>query len=284
MHAMIQQLLGADVVLELRLGTGLGPVRMDPGQLEQVLVNLILSARETMARGGGTLVLETSSRQVSGAAPGGHVRPGRYTVLAIGDTSQVKDTEAPAAQQNGLGLPLAHGIIRQNGGAIRITSEPGTGTTVKVYLPEAEADEASGFEVTGSLGGSETVLLAEDEEGVRALVRKVLTAHGHTVLDARHGRDALMLADRHERPIHLLVTDVVMPEMGGGELVERLSQRRPQLKVLYMSGYTDDEVVRRGVHGAEAEIIRKPFTADQLMREVRGVLDRRRIRPSVPVA
>ncbi|MBA3345350.1 MAG: response regulator [Gemmatimonadales bacterium] len=283
MQAMIQQLVGADVVLELRLGSGLGPVRMDPGQLEQVLVNLVLSARDTMAGSGGTLILETSSRQVSGAAPGGHVRPGRYTVLAISDTSSGMDTDSPAAQQNGLGLTLAHGIIRQNGGALRITSEPGTGTTVKVYLPEAEAEEAPEFEVAGSLRGSETVLVAEDEEGVRALVRKVLSDHGHTVLDARHGRDALMMADRHERPIHLLVTDVVMPEMGGGELVERLSQRRPQLKVLYMSGYTDDEVVRRGVRSADAEIIRKPFTADELMRKVRGLLDRR-IRPTVPVA
>jgi CheY-like chemotaxis protein len=178
----------------------------------------------------------------------------------------------PREQRAGLGLSIVYGIVRQNGGVVKVSSEPGQGGTVKVYLPMAEEEEPVA-ERPIAFRGAETVLVVEDEDGVRELVRQILEDHGHAVLTARHGRDALLTAERYERPIDLVVTDVVMPEMGGGELVERLLARRPNLKVLYISGYTIDEVVRRGVHGAPASFLHKPFTSDDFMRRVRGVLE-----------
>jgi CheY-like chemotaxis protein len=175
-------------------------------------------------------------------------------------------------QRAGLGLSIVYGIVRQNGGVVKVSSEPGQGSTVKVYLPMVEEEEPP-VERPHAFHGEETVLVVEDEDSVRELVQQILENHGHAVLTARHGRDALLIAERYERPIDLLVTDVVMPEMGGGELVERLVARRPNLKVLYISGYTNDEVVRRGVHGASASFLHKPFTAEDFMRRVREVLE-----------
>jgi CheY-like chemotaxis protein len=175
-------------------------------------------------------------------------------------------------QRSGLGLFIVNGIVRRNGGVVRISSEPGRGTTVKVYLPRVEPEQVArerGIE----LSGNETVLVVEDEEGVRELLRKVLEEHGHTVLEARHGRDALMVAERYERPIQLLVTDVVMPEMGGAELARRITERRPETKVLYVSGYTSDEILRRGITSVGPIFVQKPFTAEDLMLQVRGALD-----------
>jgi signal transduction histidine kinase/ActR/RegA family two-component response regulator len=284
LDGLIRRLVGADIRVELREERDGGSVRMDAGQLEQVIVNLVLNACDAMPSG-GTLRIETTERQVAGAAGGRHLRPGRYVVLAVSDTGSAMDPEtlshvfepdtaAPAAPRPGLGLSIVYGIVRRSGGAVRISSEPGQGTRVKVYLPRVEWDP--GTTVAGpteGLRGDETVLLAEDEDGVRELVRKILTEHGHTVLEARHGRDALMLADRYERPIQLLVTDVVMPEMGGGELAQRLTERRPDLRVLFVSGYTNDEVLRRGIPNAGEVFVRKPFTPEDLMRRVREVLD-----------
>jgi two-component system, cell cycle sensor histidine kinase and response regulator CckA len=282
MEGLIRRLLGADIQLELRLLPGVTMVRMDPGHLEQLLVNIILNARDAMPQG-GILTVETAERQIGAGARARRVRPGPYVLLAIQDTGPGVDSEArtqlfepfgtadPRQLRAGLGLSIAYGIVRQNGGVVRVSSEPGQGTTVKVYLPRAEPDETEA-ESPGVLQGHETVLVVEDEDGVRELVRKILVEHGHAVLTARHGRDALRLAERYERPIDLLVTDVVMPEMGGGELVERLTDLRPDLKVLYISGYTDDEVLRRGVPGAEAHFLHKPFTSEALMRRVREVL------------
>jgi two-component system, cell cycle sensor histidine kinase and response regulator CckA len=206
-------------------------------------------------------------------------------LLAIRDTGGGMDGETrahlfepfhtgdPRQQRAGLGLSIVFGIVRQNGGVVRVASEPGQGTTVKVYLPQAAPDQSEAEE-PAALRGDETILVVEDEDGVRELVRQILVEHGHAVLTARHGRDALRLAERYERPIDLLVTDVVMPEMGGGELVERLTALRPDLKALYISGYTNDEVVGRGVQGDEAIFLHKPFTSEGLMRVVRDVLDR----------
>jgi DNA-binding NtrC family response regulator len=167
---------------------------------------------------------------------------------------------------------MVYGIVRQNGGVMKVSSEPGQGSTVKVYLPLVEDDRLE-IERPVSLRGEETVLVVEDEDSVRDLVRQILEDHGHAVLTARHGRDAMLIAERYERPIDLLVTDVVMPEMGGGELVHRLIARRPNIKVLYISGYTNDEVVRRGVQGAPASFLHKPFTSDDFMLRVREVLE-----------
>ena len=284
MESLVRRLLSADVKLTLRLGPGAGAVRMDPGHLEQVLVNLVLNARDAMPEG-GTLTVETFERQIGKGARARQVRAGPYVVLAVRDTGTGMDSEAlrhlfeplqgAGAQQrrSGLGLSIVHGIVRQNGGVVRVASEPGHGTTVKVYLPQVEPVEDAPDTNAAELRGRETVLVAEDEEGVRELLRKVLGDHGHAVLEARHGRDALMVAERYERPIHLLIADVVMPEIGGGELVERLTAQRPDLKVLYISGYTNDEIVRRGVRRTEAHFLQKPFTSQELMRKVRQVLD-----------
>ncbi|HEX2220020.1 MAG TPA: ATP-binding protein [Gemmatimonadales bacterium] len=283
MEGLIRQLLGADIRVELRLLQGPATLLMDPGHLDQLLVNIILNARDAMPQG-GTLTIETGERQIAEGSRSRRVRPGTYVLLAIHDTGTGMDPEAashlfepfqgddPRTHRAGLGLSIVYGIVRQTGGVVRVSSEPGEGTTIKVYLPKAELDEPE-IEQPAELRGRETVLVVEDEEGVRELVRQILVEHGHAVLTARHGRDALLIAERYERPIDLLVTDVVMPEMGGGELVERLTALRPDLKVLYISGYTNDEVVRRGIPGVTTGFLHKPFTADALMRRVREVLE-----------
>jgi PAS domain S-box-containing protein len=284
MEGLVQRLVGADIRLVTRLRPGLGEVRMDPGQLEQVLVNLVLNARDAMLAG-GTLTIETGERQISGAARGRSVKPGRYLVLAVSDTGSGMDGETMShvfepfftsqrgGTRSGLGLSIVYGIVKQCGGGVRVSSEPEEGTTVKVFLPRAEADEPVALAEQPSLRGDETVLVVEDEDGVRELLWKILSDQGHTVLEARHGKDALTVAGGYNHPIHLLLTDVVMPEMGAGELVDQLVAQRPDLKVLYISGYTNDEITRRGVDGDDVPLIQKPFTADDLMRKVRGVLD-----------
>jgi two-component system, cell cycle sensor histidine kinase and response regulator CckA len=282
MEPLVQRLVGADVRLDVRLAAGLGAVRMDPAQLEHVVVNLILGARDAMPAG-GRLTIETTERRISGLTRGRPVRPGRYIVLAVGDSGTGLDDEETGATVDGsfrtpaaMGRGIVFGIVRQYGGVVRVSSEAGEGTLVKVYLPrlEAEAGEVLADEPDAdSLRGSETVLVAEDEDGVRELLRKALTEFGYEVLTARHGRDALMVAADRSGGVDLLVTDVVMPEMSGRELAETLRDHQPDLKVLYISGYTDDEVVQRGISGREVAFLRKPFTSEELVRRVRRVLD-----------
>jgi PAS domain S-box-containing protein len=282
MEPLVQRLVGADVRVDVRLAAELGAVRMDPAQLEHVVVNLILGARDAMPAG-GRLTIETTERRISGLSRGRPVRPGRYIVLAVGDSGTGLDEEETGAAAEGsfrppaaIGRAIVFGIVRQYGGVVRVSSEAGEGTLVKVYLPrlEAEADEVpADTPDADSLRGSETVLVAEDEDGVRELLRKVLTEFGYTVLTARHGRDALMVAGDRIGGVDLLVTDVVMPEMSGRELAETLRDHQPDLKVLYISGYTDDEVVQRGISGREVAFMRKPFASEELVRRVRTMLD-----------
>src|SRR3954470_18493176 len=284
MQGLIQRLLGADINLVTELRPGLGEVKMDPAQLEQVLVNLVLNARDAMLAG-GTLTIETGERVISGSSRGRSVKPGRYIVLAVSDSGSGMDgdtlshvfepffTSQVAGNRTGLGLSIVYGIVKQNGGVVRVSSEPGEGTTVKVFLPRVEGYEPVAVETPVSVRGEETVLIVEDEDGVRELLWKVLTEQGHTVLEARHGRDALTVAGGYNQPIHLLVTDVVMPEMGAGELVDRLLTKRPSMKVLFISGYTNDEVLRRGVTRSDSAFIQKPFTPRELMEKVRELLD-----------
>jgi CheY-like chemotaxis protein len=277
MEPLTQRLVGADVQLDLRLAPALGLVRIDPAQIEHVVVNLILNARDATPAG-GRLTIETGERRISSVSRGRPVRPGRYVVLEVSDTGagaegeQAHDDGGP---RMGLGRSIVFGIVRQYGGVVRVSAEAGVGTTVKVYLPRLEGAEPLGDEDTdtGSLRGRETILVAEDEDGVRELLRKVLTEFGYTVLTARHGRDALMLAAEQSGRIDLLVTDIVMPELSGRELAETLVDRSPDLKVLYISGYTDDEVLQRGVRGREVPLVRKPFAAEELVRRVRSILD-----------
>jgi two-component system, cell cycle sensor histidine kinase and response regulator CckA len=180
---------------------------------------------------------------------------------------------AGPGSRSGLGLSIVYGIAKQNGGVVRVSSEPGLGTTVKVFLPRIESEEQPAAETPNSLRGDETILVVEDEDGVRELMWKILTDHGHTVLEARHGLDALTVAAGHPHPIQLLLSDVVMPEMGAGELAEQLRAQRPEIKLLFVSGYTNDEVVRRGVRRKDVAFMQKPFTPEELMRKVREVLD-----------
>jgi two-component system cell cycle sensor histidine kinase/response regulator CckA len=275
---LVRRLVGADVTLDIRLAPALGRVRIDPAQLEHVVVNLILAARDAMPAG-GKLTIETAERRITGASGGQPVRAGRYVVFSIGDSGgglaagEGAESGSGSAPRAVVGRSTAFGIVRQYGGVVRVSSESGEGTVVKVYLPRLR-DEADVLpQGEHALRGTETVLVAEDEDGVRELLRKVLTEFGYRVHTARHGRDALLLAEEHAGNIDLLLTDVVMPEMGGGELVETLTARRPSLKVLVISGYTDDEILRRGVSGRELAFLRKPFAAEELVRRVRAVLD-----------
>ena len=280
LEPLVRRLVGADVQLELRLSAALGPVLADPAQLEHVVVNLALSARDAMPAG-GRLTIETAERRISSLSHGRPVRPGRYVVLAVGDSGthieEDADENDPAAPRRpGLGRAIAFGIVRHYGGVVRVSSEAGAGTTVKVYLPRHEAEARATLPDdpdAAALRGSETVLVAEDEDGVRELLRKALTEYGYAVLTARHGQDALLVAGEREGGIDLLVTDVVMPEMSGRELAETLRDRCPGLKVLYISGYTDDEVLRRGVVGGEMAFLRKPFAVGELASRVRALLD-----------
>ena len=275
---LVRRLVGADVTLDIRLAPVLGQVRVDPAQLEHVVVNLILAASDAMPAG-GKLTIETAERRISGGTGGQPVRPGRYVVLAIGDSGGGLEEGvggepgAGVAPRAAMGRSIVFGIVRQYGGVVRVASESGEGTVVKVYLPRLPDAAEVLPQGEHALRGTETVLVAEDEEGVRDLLRKVLTEFGYRVHAARHGRDAMLLAEEHAEEIDLLLTDVVMPEMGGGELVETLTARRPSLKVLVISGYTDDEILRRGVRGRELPFLRKPFAAEELVRRVRAVLD-----------
>ncbi len=276
---LLRRLIGEDIELTTALDPALGRVKADPGQVEQVLMNLAVNARDAMPAG-GTLTVETANVERDG---------GRYVLLRVADTGCGMDAATKArvfepffttkgpGKGTGLGLSVVHGVVQQAGGRIEVDSEPGRGTTFRVYLPleeNAVPRQKPAAVPVSSPGGTETLLLVEDEEAVRGLTRMTLEAGGYRVLEASHGAEALRLAERHAEPIHLLVTDVVMPGMSGRELADRLTASRPGLRVLYLSGYTDDAVVRNGVLEAGVAFLQKPFGVDALARKVREVLDR----------
>jgi PAS domain S-box-containing protein len=265
---LIERLVGAETRLAIVLAPDAGLVWIDPGQLEQVLINLVLHARTAMPIG-GELVVETGQRQLGSAVQRRGARPGRYVGITV--TCNGTFPEGPQPEGSALGLSIAYGIVREAGGVLRVLTEPGEGTMLRVYLPrmEPQQDEPPPADVRAR---GETVLVVEDEEGVRELVRRVLVQHGYQVLEARHGRDALLEAERHRGTIDLLLTDVVMPEMSGIALAAALRERRRDLRVLFMSGYTEEEIVRRG-DTAGLPVLPKPFTGDQLARLVREALD-----------
>ena len=290
MERMLRRLISEDVTLRTVLDPDLGSIKADPGQIEQVIMNLIVNARDAMPRG-GKLTIETKrvnlgeqyvkARRVS-------VQPGPFVMLAISDTGSGMDEETKTrlfepffttkepGKGTGLGLSTVYGIVRQSGGDIWVYSEIGKGTTFKIYLPlvaEAAEEYKRNAELEQPYVGTETILLAEDDETVRNLVREVLESCGHRVLEAPNGGSALLICERHQGPIHLLVTDVVMPEMSGRELAARLAQVRSEMKVLYMSGYTDDAIIHHGVLESGVPFIQKPFTPGALARKVREVLD-----------
>jgi two-component system, cell cycle sensor histidine kinase and response regulator CckA len=287
---LLRRLIGEDVELRLLLDPHLGQLRADPGQLGQVLLNLAVNARDAMPRG-GVLTIKTANvevhqhhRSVLVAAP-----PGRYLMLEVADTGCGMDEATRArifepffttkedGKGTGLGLSTVYGIVTQSDGHIEVASEPGRGAAFRLYFPIA--DEATTGRSTSDplpvLTGSETVLLVEDETAVRELVRFTLEAQGYHLLEARNGDEAFQLALQHAGEIHLLVTDLVMPGMGGRQLAERLKVGRRTTRVLYVSGYTGDVMLRYGgSHGDAALLLQKPFTPRDLLVRVRQVLDR----------
>jgi hypothetical protein len=289
MEKMLQRLIGEDVQLVTRFADPLGRVKADPGQIEQVLMNLAVNARDAMPQG-GRLTIETANVNLDAAYVRSRpdVEPGPHVVLAVSDTGQGMDPEVLShvfepffttkepGKGTGLGLATVHGIVKQSGGHIFVYSEAEHGTTFKIYLPRLE-DAAEVLKIVPTEdelpGGSETVLLVEDEASLRSLVRECLEASGYAVLEARHAGHALEIIERHASPIHLLMTDVIMPGLSGRELARRVTASRPEMKVLYMSGYTDDAVVLHGVLAADVAFLQKPFTAEALARKVREVLD-----------
>ncbi len=286
---MLQRLIGEDIELSLNLKSALGQIKADPGQLEQVIINLAVNARDAMPHG-GKLMIETANADLSEDYLYQHslVQPGRYVRLAISDTGMGMPPETQArifepffttkdvGRGTGLGLSTVYGIVKQSGGYIWVYSELGKGTTFKIYLPRVN-EQATPLRATTAEAelprGVETVLLVEDEATVRRMTREVLEMSGYTVLEAANGSEAQMVCERHEGIIHLLLTDVVMPLMGGHEVAEKLAGSRPEMKVLYMSGYTDDAIVHHGVLDEGTAFLEKPFMPDSLARKVRNVLD-----------
>jgi signal transduction histidine kinase/ActR/RegA family two-component response regulator len=294
MEKILRRLIGEDVDLVTVPDPTIGRVRADPGQLRQVIMNLALNARDAMPEG-GKLTIETTDVEMDQTFVLRHVtvRPGRYVMLAVSDTGMGMDehtksrlfepffTTKEPGKGTGLGLSTVYGIVKQSDGHVSVYSEPGKGATFKIYLPRVEqaVEQTEARPALADLPrGSETILLVEDEGALRELARESLQMLGYAVLPARHGKEALQFGRRHTGPIHLLVTDVVMPEMNGRELAGRLAGLRSDVKALYMSGYAGEAVVRHGVLDNGNAFLQKPFTVDVLARKVREVLDANRTR------
>ncbi|HLK61865.1 MAG TPA: ATP-binding protein [Bryobacteraceae bacterium] len=288
LSTMLQRLLGEDVDLRLILPPDLGRVSADPSQVEQVLMNLAVNSRDAMTKG-GVLTIETGNVMLGQDYVDRHLglKPGPYILLAVSDNGAGMDestrvrmfepffTTKGAGRGTGLGLSTVFGIVKQSGGSVDVYSEPGQGTSVKVYLPRIdqpvviEAEQAK----KKATRGTETILLVEDDEMVRTLVRATLVREGYKVLDFADPVEARRKAEHHKGPIHLLITDVVMPKLSGRELAEKITRRRPDIKVLYMSGYTENAVINSGILHTEVAFLQKPFTPGALTERVREVLE-----------
>jgi nitrogen-specific signal transduction histidine kinase len=285
---MLRRIIGEDIELVTLLGEDLGRVKADPGQIEQVVMNLAVNAKDAMSKG-GKLIIETANAELDEAYAHAHVAvtPGRYVMIAVSDTGtgmtpEVRDrvfepffTTKGKGKGTGLGLSTVYGIVKQSNGNIWVYSEPGKGTAFKIFLPRVDepAEKLKGQETGEELPrGSETVLVVEDDKEVRNLAVRILKRQGYTVLDGSYGDQAFNVCRQHKGPIHLLLTDVVMPGMDGRAISESLSQLHPEMKVLYMSGYTGDAIVRHGILIEGINYIQKPFTVEELVRKVREVI------------
>jgi two-component system cell cycle sensor histidine kinase/response regulator CckA len=285
---MLRRLIGEDIDLVPIQAPDLHRVQADPGQLEQVLMNLVVNARDAMPHG-GKLTLETRNVDLEEGQFPGHpaVRPGPYAMVAVTDTGCGMDEHTKAhlfepffttkepGKGTGLGLATVYGIIKQSDGHITVESEPGRGTTFHVYLPAVNTKATARPSNLGHLQtrqGKETILLVEDDDAVRALARQILERSGYTVLEASNGNEALQVCEANSK-IHLMVTDVVMPQISGRQLADLLLPLRPNMKVCYMTGYTDDMIIHHRVLGAGTAFLQKPFTAALLTHKVREVLD-----------
>jgi CheY-like chemotaxis protein len=291
MESILRRLIGEDIVLRVSSAADTWVVRADRSQIEQVIMNLAVNARDAMPHG-GRLTIETANVHLDGslAHSPAVLTPGKYVMLAVTDNGTGMDQQTQShifepffttkekGKGTGLGLSTVYGVVKQSGGYIWVYSEPGLGTTFKIYLPSAEeekplAERPRSDSRAAATRGSEVVLLVEDENGVRELAREYLQMNGYTVIEAPDGATALDLASRHPEKIHLLMTDVVMPGMSGRELADRMVKIRPRIKVLFMSGYTDQAVVHQGILDSDAVLLQKPFTMAALSSKLREILD-----------
>jgi two-component system cell cycle sensor histidine kinase/response regulator CckA len=298
---MLERLIEKNITLRVVPAPQLWPVKADPGQMEQLIMNLAVNARDAMPQG-GQLLIETKNVEIGGVHPQRRdgAAPGRYVMLTVSDTGVGMDSETQAhmfepffttkepGKGTGLGLPIVYGVVKQTGGWTYVDSQPGKGTTFEIYLPcaeEAWAEEAESRtalqvaqireDLAAAPKGTETVLLVEDETGIRELACEFLQRQGYKVLHGMDGNEALRIAEGHEDLIHLLVTDMAMPNVGGKELADRLRKVRPRIKVLFMSGYPDHEALGGGDVGAQAAVLQKPFSLDTLAHKVRTLLDQK---------
>jgi len=292
---MLHRLIGENIEVKVEPAAALGRIKADPGQMEQVILNLAVNSRDAMPHG-GRLTIETSdveldeddSRDLEGAPPG------KYVMLTVSDTGSGMDIETQAhifepffttkapGKGTGLGLATVYGVVKQSDGWIWVDSEPGRGTTFKIHLPRVEESEAEELRaqtqpatvpaLATAPKGTETVLVVEDQDGIRDIVGESLRRNGYKVLIAVDGNEALQMASTYSDPIHLLVTDLVMPNIGGQELAQRLTPLRPQMKVLFMSGYSEQSANSEDI-ASSATVLQKPFSLDALARNVRRVLD-----------
>jgi len=288
MDKLLHRLIGEDVELGTALDPSLGRVRADPGQLAQIVMNLAVNARDAMP-GGGRLTIETANAELDAAYAVLHppAKPGRYVMLAMSDTGSGMDAEIqshvfepffttkPVGEGTGLGLSTVYGIVKQSDGYVWVYSEVGVGTTFKIYLPRIDLATAAPPQErpAPAARSSETVLLVEDEDALRGLLRETLEDNGYVVLVARDGAQALQIADAHAGPIHLIVTDLIMPGINGRSAAEEIVSARPEVKVLYISGYSSEAVARSGALGRGSAFLSKPFTPKGLLRKVRDLLD-----------
>ncbi len=290
MHKMLTRLIGEDIALQSITGGSPGSVKVDPGQFQQILMNLVVNSRDAMPDG-GKITIETANVDLDEGYCALHpyVKPGRFVMLAVSDTGKGMSEEVKArifepffttkerGSGTGLGLATAYGAVHQSGGSIEVSSEVGIGTTIKIYLPRVEGEVVEPVEDdrrSNLPGGVEKVLVVEDEDIVRNLCTRILERLGYEVLQARNGFEAVASAEANGMRIDLLLTDVVMPGMNGSELATQLVLHYPEMKVLFTSGYTDDAITRHGVLDEGVSFIGKPYTPVALARKVREVLDK----------